>query len=135
MFRTTATRAIPSSLTSFRATSTRTPLIRFVQQAAFRSSTRHVKTTPILALAVQQPLRKSLVRYASSSGASSTPYGQDAEDEKSLRTQKIMAKPEEVSTTSSVHKAFEEKGVEQPEDDVDMMAGIRSDFVWPWTAP
>lgn len=46
-----------------------------------------------------------------------------------------MAKPEEVSTTSSVHKAFEEKGVEQPEDDVDMMAGIRSDFVWPWTAP
>ena len=56
-------------------------------------------------------------------------YGQDPEAEKSLQTQKIVAVPEEVSSTSSVHKAFQEKGVEEQEQDVDMMAGIRSDFV------
>jgi len=101
-------------------------LTKFTQQAAFRTSTRSVKTSSILALAVQQPLRKSLVRYAS--GASQIVYTQDAEYEKKLQNEKIVAIPEEVSVDSSVHKAFEEKGVEQKEDDVDMMAGIRSDF-------
>jgi len=128
MFRTTAARAVPKSLTTFRTTSTRTPLTKFTQQAAFRTSTRAVKTSPLLALAVQQPLRKSLVRYASG-GGSQVIYGQDPEAEKSLQTQKIVAVPEEVSSTSSVHKAFQEKGVEEQEQDVDMMAGIRSDFV------
>lgn len=103
-------------------------MTKFTQQAAFRTSTRAVKTSPLLALAVQQPLRKSLVRYASG-GGSQVIYGQDPEAEKSLQTQKIVAVPEEVSTTSTVHKAFQEKGVEEQEQDVDMMAGIRSDFV------
>ncbi|KAK5075820.1 hypothetical protein LTR24_009854 [Lithohypha guttulata] len=127
MFRTRAARAVPKSLTTFRTTSTRTPLTKFTQQAAFRTSTRSVKTSPILALAVQQPLRKSLVRYASG-GGSQIVYGQDPEAEKNLQSQKIVAVPEEVTTTSTVHKAFQEKGVEQEEQDVDMMAGIRSDF-------
>jgi len=134
MFRTTAARAVPKSLTTFRTTSTRTPLTKFTQQAAFRTSTRSVKTSPILALAVQQPLRKSLVRYASG-GGSQIVYGQDPEAEKNLQSQKIVAVPEEVTTTSTVHKAFQEKGVEQEEQDVDMMAGIRSDFVCLCTAP
>jgi len=132
MFRTTAARAVPNSLTTLRAPSTRTPLTKLTQQAAFRTSTRYVKTAPLLALAVQQPLRKALVRYAS--GGSPIVHGQDTEFEKTLQAQKIIATPEEVSTTSSVHKAFEEKGVQQPEDDVDMMAGIRSDFVCSWPA-
>jgi len=127
MFRTTAARAVPNSLTSIRATSTRTSLTKFTQQAAFRTSPRFVKTAPILALAVQQPLQKSLVRYAST--RSQIVVGQDNEFEKQLQNEKIIAVPSEVSIDSSVHKAFEEKGVEQKEDDVDMMAGIRSDFV------
>lgn len=106
-------------------------MTKLTQHAAFRTSTRPVRVSPIVALAVHQPVRKSLVRYAS--GGSQIIYGQDPEAEKSLQNQKIVAIPEEVSSTSSVHKAFEEKGVEPKEDDVDMMAGIRSDFVRPWT--
>lgn len=103
-------------------------MTKLTQRAAFRTSTRSVKTSPILALAVQQPLRKSLVRYASG-GGSQIIYGQDPEAEKNLQSQKIVAVPEEVTSTSTVHQAFQEKGVEQEEQDVDMMAGIRSDFV------
>lgn len=97
------------------------------QKAALRTSTRPFKTSPILALATQQPIQKSLVRYAS--GGSKQIYAQSEEEEKSLQSQKVIAIPELVSTTSSVHNVTSEKGVEEGERDVDMMAGIKSDFV------
>ena len=37
--------------------------------------------------------------------------------------------PEEVSVNSSVHLAFEEKATEEPEKDVEMLAGVWSDIV------
>lgn len=124
MFRTTATRAIPKSLSNARCQSSRTIVNRIAQQAAFRSAARPNKTSPVLALAVQQPLQKALVRYASNKV-----YTRDIEGEKALREQKVTAIPDLVSTSSSVHNTFSETGADEGEKDVDMMAGIRSDFV------
>lgn len=126
MFRTTAARAVPKSLTALRSPATRTSLSRLTQQAAFRTSTRPIKTSPILALATLQPLQKSLVRYASSG---KIVLGQDTEGEKTLQSEKIVAVPELVSTQSSVHNVTSETGVDSEQKDVDMTASIRSDFV------
>lgn len=37
--------------------------------------------------------------------------------------------PEEVSSISTVHQVFAEKGVEEPEKDEDMLAGVKADLV------
>lgn len=124
MFRTTAARAVPKSLASLRTPSSRILVSRIAQQAAFKTAARPVKASPILALAVQQPLQKSLVRYASNKV-----YTRDLEREKALRDEKVLAIPDLVATDSSVHHTFSELGKEEPEKDVDMMAGVRSDFV------
>ena len=125
MFRTTATRVVPSSFTTLSTSYTRNAVTRIAQQAAFRTASRTVKVSPVLSLAVQKPKQKSLIRYASSKVV----LGQDFEGEKALQTQKVGAHPELVSGDSSVHNAFSETGVTPPEQDVDMMAGVKSDFV------
>ena len=43
--------------------------------------------------------------------------------------EKLEPNPEEVSTTSSVHQVFHEKGVEEGEKDEDMLAGVKADLV------
>lgn len=43
--------------------------------------------------------------------------------------EKIVPTPETVSTTSSIHPFLSEQGVENPQNDVDMMAGVKSDIV------
>lgn len=55
--------------------------------------------------------------------------GQDTEGEKTLQSQKLVALPDLVSTSSSVHNVTSETGVSEGEKDVDMTASIRSDFV------
>ena len=62
----------------------------------------------------------SLVRYQST-------IDRAAEAEYSKKT--LQAVPESVSTDSSVRHVTDEVGVDNPEPDVDMMAGIKSDFV------
>ncbi|KAH6633412.1 hypothetical protein C7974DRAFT_375499 [Boeremia exigua] len=42
--------------------------------------------------------------------------------------EKLEPTPETVSTTSSIHPVFSEQGVENPEKDVDMMKGVKSDL-------
>ena len=37
--------------------------------------------------------------------------------------------PNEVSAVSSVHQVFGEKGVEEPEKEEDMLAGVKEDLV------
>lgn len=49
--------------------------------------------------------------------------------EKALGEQKIDATPESVSAVSSIHSVNSELGQADHEQDVDMMAGIRGDFV------
>ena len=46
-----------------------------------------------------------------------------------MAKQKIPAYPELVDSQSSTHHLNSELGIEEPEPEVDMMAGIRSDFV------
>jgi hypothetical protein len=44
--------------------------------------------------------------------------------------EKLVPTPETVSTTSSIHPFMSEQGVENPQNnDVDMMAGVKSDVV------
>jgi hypothetical protein len=45
------------------------------------------------------------------------------------RHEEIKPTPETVSSTSSTHPMFSEVGTENPERDVDMMAGVRHDVV------
>lgn len=46
-----------------------------------------------------------------------------------MEHEKIEPHPEEVTATSSVHQVFAEKGVEEPEKDEDMLAGVKADLV------
>lgn len=43
--------------------------------------------------------------------------------------EKIKPTPETVSSTSSTHPMFSEVGAEQPQNEVDMMAGVKHDVV------
>lgn len=125
MFRTTAARAVPKTLSVARSPVSRSSLVRLVHQAQFQTLSRSTKTSPILAVAVQKPFAKALIRHAST-----RVVGRDTEREKALQNEKVSAHPELVSATSSVHRTFEETGVRDAEhDDVDMMAGVKSDFV------
>lgn len=51
------------------------------------------------------------------------------EAEKRYAQEVIKPTPETVSTTSSTHAMFSEVGAEQPQREVDMMAGVKSDVV------
>ncbi|MDI1491863.1 MAG: hypothetical protein OHK93_003074 [Ramalina farinacea] len=79
-----------------------------------------------LALAVRRPLSTSVQRYQSG-GAS--PYDHiDKKHELALEREKLEAHPDEVSEASSVHGVFSEKGVEEPEKNEDMLAGVKEDL-------
>ncbi|KAL2056800.1 hypothetical protein ABVK25_003195 [Lepraria finkii] len=79
-----------------------------------------------LALALRKPLSTSLQRHATKPG---TPYDHiDQKHEEAVVREKLEPNPEEVSTTSSVHQVFHEKGVEEGEKDEDMLAGVKADL-------
>ena len=75
------------------------------------------------ALSVYKPFSTSLLRLAQT-------YDKiDRKHEEELEHEKLVPHPEEVSPTSTVHEVFHEKGVEDPEKDEDMLAGMKSDWV------
>ncbi|KAL9100887.1 MAG: hypothetical protein Q9163_003798 [Psora crenata] len=79
-----------------------------------------------LALAIRKPLSISLQRYQSTS---SSPYDQiDKKHEEAVKHDKIEVHPDLVSSTSSVHQVFHEQGVDDPEKDADMLAGVKEDL-------
>lgn len=84
------------------------------------SQISRVNTSKPLALAVRQPIVTSLIRYQST-------INKAAEAEYSKA--KLEADPDIVSSGSSVRHATYEVGAEDSEADVDMMAGIKADFV------
>lgn len=80
-----------------------------------------------LALAIRRQLSTSVQRYQSG-GAS--PFDHiDKKHELALEREKLEAHPDEVSEASSVHGVFSEKGVEEPERNEDMLAGVKEDLV------
>jgi len=78
-----------------------------------------------MALTTVQPMQKSLVRYATNNAWAYDTKKAEAE----LGKQLISPAHEVVSTSSSIHPVTGEVGVKEEEHDVDMMAGIRGDFV------
>lgn len=52
-----------------------------------------------------------------------------SKEEKKLAQEPLEASPQFVSAESSVHPVFSEVATKDPEDDTDMMAGIRHDVV------
>ena len=80
-----------------------------------------------LALTAHKPISTSLQRYQSTS---STSFDQiDKKHEAALEQEKLEKHPDQVSATSSVHQVFHEHGVEEPEREEDMLAGVKSDLV------
>lgn len=108
------------------------PLGRALRKAtpALRTSIPPFARTPprclrpsSLALTAYKPFTTSLQRFQTGSAI-------DIKHEKEVGKQPLEAHPEEVSTVSSVHQMFEEKGVEQVEDKgEDMLAGVKGDLV------
>lgn len=76
-----------------------------------------------LALTLHKPFSTSLQRYAS-------PVDKiDKKHEDVVGNEVIESHPDEVSSTSSVHQVFHEKGVPDEEKDEDMLAGVKADLV------
>lgn len=100
-----------------------------------RASTRRQRAAHIIgapnrapiALVPYKPFSTSLQRYAAHPGG---PFDQiDKKHEEAVEHEKIKAHPEEVSSSSTLHQVFSEKGVEEEEEDTDMLAGVKSDLV------
>jgi hypothetical protein len=80
-----------------------------------------------LSLTVARPFHTSLVRYESKGGALAARWDEKKHTEE-LYKKPIEPVPEHVSIDSSTRAVGSEVSSAH-EDDVDMMAGIRSDFV------
>ena len=79
-------------------------------------------------MTVYKPFATGLQRYATTT--SGTPFDHiDKRQEKDLAQNELEPHPEEVSSSSSVHQIFHEKGVEEEEKDEDMLAGVWADLV------
>ena len=86
-----------------------------------------LRRPPVSALIVHRPLSTSLQRYATHPG---NPFDKiDKKHEEAVEHEQLPQHPEEVSSTSSVHEIFHEKGVEEAEKDEDMLAGVKADLV------
>lgn len=81
-----------------------------------------LKRSTALALTAYRPLSTSLQRYAT------TIDPIDKKHEKEVAKQELEHHPEEVSSVSTVHQVFHEKGTPDTEKDVDMLAGVYGDL-------
>jgi hypothetical protein len=133
MFRTTAhaTRTVPRTLLrTANVPSSRPTVVPNVLKAALKTSAKSLTPAGPLSLALREPLKRSLVRYQSTAyQAASFAKGLSKEAEAAYLEEKLAPEPAEVSSSSSVHQIRHEKGVDNVEEDIDMTASIKSDFV------
>jgi hypothetical protein len=121
MFRTAASRSIQSF---------RTPSIAStVQRAAFRTAAQALVRPGTLSVALRKPIQKSLVRYETTYQKADFVKERDVKGEEAFGKTTLQPVPSIVSTDSSIHPVTGEVGGVGPEEDVDMTASIRSDFV------
>jgi hypothetical protein len=121
MIRPTALRSLQRSLASYNVCVARSAWRGAAFKAQLSPSVVSAASTPKrMSLAIRKPLTTSLVRYQST-------IDRAAEAEYAKRI--LEPEPAMVSTGSSVRHVTGEKGADDPEPDVDMMAGIRGDFV------
>jgi hypothetical protein len=83
-----------------------------------------VKRPQVSALAQLKPVQTALLRRSFADKI-------DREAEKKYAQEKLEPSPELVSSTSSMHPILGEVGQPPPVRDVDMMAGIKGDVVYP----
>lgn len=124
MFRTAASRSIQS----LRAQAPRTPISSTVQRATIRTSAKPLARSGTLSLALRNPLQNSLVRYETTYQKASFAKSRDNKAEETYGNELLKPNPEIVSTASTIHPVTGEVGGAH-EEDVDMTASIRSDFV------
>ena len=86
---------------------------------------QNLKRSQNLALVTYRPLTTSLQRHAAAIS------DKEAQIEKEVQKEELVPHPEEVTSTSTVHQVFHEKGVQEEEEDIDMLAGVKSDLVRP----
>jgi hypothetical protein len=120
MFRPTALRSLPRSLPSCNVSVARPTWRSAIFRAQLTLQASAGKSPKRLSLAIRKPLTTSLVRYQSSI---------DKAAEAEYKKGKLQAQPDTVSAGSSVRNVTSEISPDDPEADVDMMAGIRGDFV------
>lgn len=130
MIRSGAPRSITQSLTRFPQAATRKAFVPTVPRAQLTSSSRSLvaKWPSTLAIAPRKPLAAALQRYASTSPGTAFDHIDQKRENKIAKTE-IPADPEAVSTDSSVRQILSEKGVEEPETETDMLAGVKQDLV------
>ena len=92
-----------------------------------RTSARSVKASRVLSLTVARPFHTSLVKYEAK-GADKAAKWNTKQFEEDLAKQTLKPMPEAVSASSST-RAVTGETTSEHEDDVDMMEGIRADFV------
>lgn len=124
----TSFRTVPRTSLSV---SSKASLHNNVLRASLRTSAKSLKVSRPLSLALRQPVRTALVRYQSGTAYQQPSFikTRDVEAEKKWAQIPLGPLTAEVTTTSSVHPVSGEVGAADPEPDIDMMAGIRSDFV------
>ena len=96
----------------------------------YSSRSLGAKWPSTLALAPHKPVATALQRYASTHPGTAFDHIDQKREDKIAKTE-IPADPEAVSTDSSVRHVFSEEGVEEPEKETDMLAGVKQDLVRP----
>lgn len=85
-----------------------------------------IKKPVTTSLGLYKPLSTNTQHYADAPGISAV----ELKHEQEIAHRKLRPHPDEVSTSSSVHQVFHEKGEQiKEEDEPDMLAGVWSDLV------
>ena len=131
MIRTVAARSISQFISKQARSATRSVVSQSVarhtrlQSSALNQNFRHPSC---IALTTGRPVSLALQRYATTTAG--PPYDRiDEKTEAKIAREELEARPDEVSTGSSVRHVTHEVGVEEQERDIDMLAGVKSDLV------
>lgn len=131
MFRPTALRSFQRTLSSCNVPATPPAWHGAIFKVQSNPKAPVANATKRLSLAVRKPLVTSLVRSQSTmdKAAEEEYRKRTLQTEKEYRNRTLQGDPDSVSLDSSVRHLTDEVGVNEPEPDVDMTAGIKGDFV------
>jgi hypothetical protein len=129
---TTLTRSLPRTFSSSRTVASRPSIRSNVLRATLRTSAKPLRSYGPLSLTLRQPTRTALVRYQSGTAYQQASFikGRDTKGEEAFAQTKLVPLEPEVTEDSTIHPVTGEVGgVPETEPDVEMMAGVKSDFV------
>ena len=133
MLRSGAARSLSRSVSSSASPHIRTTRSNAAFNTFITSHSRSsgLKSPVNLSLTVHKPVTTALQRYASTIPVGpGTPFDKiDKKGESEMAKAPIDPDPDAVSIDSSVRHVFSEEGVEDKEQDTDMLAGVKADLV------